>query len=82
MTGVHYASQDGAEHAVLAWRPTTRFGHPPTALVLPALDPTARYPDLDAGTPHSGAVLVRRGIGPALPAGDYASSLIRLRRTA
>ncbi|MGW5938775.1 GH36 C-terminal domain-containing protein [Streptomyces celluloflavus] len=79
---MHYASEDGAEHAVLVWRPTSRFGHPPTALVLPALDPTARYLDLDAGTPHSGAVLVRRGIELALPAGDYASSLIRLRRTA
>ncbi|MFF6839549.1 hypothetical protein ACFY8X_12205 [Streptomyces tanashiensis] len=29
---------------------------------------------------HSGAVLVRHGIGPRLPAGDHASSPIRLRR--
>ncbi|MFB7209167.1 GH36 C-terminal domain-containing protein [Streptomyces sp. NPDC056255] len=79
---MHYAFEDGTEHAVLVRCPTSRSGHPPTALVLPALDPTARYLDLDAGTSHSGAVLVRRGIDLALSAGDYASSLIRLRRAA
>ncbi|MFJ2189027.1 alpha-galactosidase [Kitasatospora sp. NPDC087861] len=81
VTAVHYASQDGAEHAVLAWRPTTRFGHQPPGLALPALDPAARYLDVDEGTAHSGAVLTRRGIDLRLPAGDYASRLIRLRRT-
>ncbi|MFF0740248.1 alpha-galactosidase [Streptomyces sp. NPDC004111] len=82
VTGTHYASDDGTEHAVLVWRPTTRFGHPPAPLPLPALDPAARYLDLADGTDHSGTVLVRRGIGLSLPAGDYASRLIRLRRTA
>ncbi|WP_354637608.1 alpha-galactosidase [Kitasatospora camelliae] len=80
-TAVHYAAQDGSEHALLAWRPTTRFGHPAPALPLPALDPTARYLDLDRGTTHSGAVLTRQGIDLDLPAGDHASRLIRLRRT-
>ncbi|GAA1938941.1 alpha-galactosidase [Kitasatospora viridis] len=81
VTAVHHAAADGGEHAVLIWRPVTRFGHPAAELPLPALDPTARYLDLETGTTHAGALLVRRGIDPRLPAGDYASSLIRLRRT-
>ncbi|MFJ5708197.1 alpha-galactosidase [Streptomyces sp. NPDC093105] len=80
VTAVHYISEDSTEHAVLAWRPTTRFGHHSPALALPALDPTARYLDPDEGTTYSGAVLTRLGIDLALPDGDYASSLIRLRR--
>ncbi|MFE7583922.1 alpha-galactosidase [Streptomyces gardneri] len=82
VTGMHYASEDGTEHAVLVWRPTTRCGHPARALALPALDPAARYLDLEDGTAHSGAVLARHGIDLALPEGDYASRLIRLRRMA
>ncbi|MFE0464361.1 alpha-galactosidase [Kitasatospora sp. NPDC058965] len=80
VTGVHYAAADGGEHAVLVWRPAARFGHATAELPLPALDPTARYLDLQTGTAHRGALLVGRGIDPRLPAGDYASSLIRLRR--
>ncbi|MFJ4576908.1 alpha-galactosidase [Streptomyces sp. NPDC088846] len=81
VTAVHYASQDDTEHAVLAWRPATRFGHQPPGLALPALDPADRYLDIDEGIAYSGAVLTRRGIDLRLPAGDYASRLIRLRRT-
>ncbi|GAA2779793.1 alpha-galactosidase [Kitasatospora sp. CM 4170] len=80
LTAVHYAARDGAEHALLVWRPTTRFGHPPAPLRLPALDPAARYRDLETGRLHGGAALRSRGIDPGLPAGDYASRLIRLRR--
>ncbi|MFD8012405.1 alpha-galactosidase [Streptomyces sp. NPDC059762] len=82
VSAVHYAAPDGGEHAVLVWRPVTRFGHPPAPVRLPALDPAARYRDPDLGVVHSGAVLVSRGIDPRLPAGDYASSLIRLHRVA
>lgn len=78
---MHYASQDGTEHAVLAWRPATRYGHPAPALALPALDPAAHYLDIDEDTVHSGAVLSGQGIDLRLPAGDYSSRLIRLRRT-
>ncbi|MFI6849185.1 MULTISPECIES: alpha-galactosidase [unclassified Kitasatospora] len=81
VTAVHYAAQDGAEHAVLAWRPQTRFGHPAAPLRLPALDTGADYLDLDTGLIHRGALLVDRGIDLRLPAGDHASRLIRLRRT-
>lgn len=80
VTAVHYAAPDDSEHVLLTWRPTTRFGHPPDPVRLPALDPGARYLDRDLKQVHSGAVLVRHGIDPRLPAGDYASSLIRLRR--
>ncbi|MCC9306565.1 alpha-galactosidase [Kitasatospora sp. RB6PN24] len=80
VTAVHYAAEDGTEHAVLVCRPATRFGHRAPALPLPALDPAAHYLDLDEGATYSGALLARQGIDPRLPAGDYASSLIRLRR--
>ncbi|MFJ9516840.1 GH36 C-terminal domain-containing protein [Kitasatospora sp. NPDC101801] len=83
VTAVHHASEDGTDHAVLVWRPVTRFGHqPPPALALPALDPTARYLDPDEGIVHSGAVLTRYGLELRLPPGDYASRLIPLRRVA
>ncbi|WP_230883215.1 alpha-galactosidase [Streptomyces venezuelae] len=80
VTAVHYAAPDDSEHAILVWRPTTRFGHRPDPVRLPALDPEALYLDPERDRVHSGAVLVRRGIDPRLPAGDYASDLIRLRR--
>ncbi|WP_314622731.1 alpha-galactosidase, partial [Streptomyces stackebrandtii] len=80
LSAVHYAAPDDSEHAVLVWRPTTRFGHRADPVRLPALDPGAHYLDPELDRVHSGAVLVRRGIDPRLPAGDYASALIRLRR--
>ncbi|MFJ9575486.1 alpha-galactosidase [Streptomyces sp. NPDC101191] len=80
VTAVHYAAPDDSEHVLLVRRPTTRFGHHPAPVRLPALDPGARYVDLDLKREYSGAVLIGRGIDPRLPAGDYASSLIRLRR--
>ncbi|MEY9875048.1 alpha-galactosidase [Streptacidiphilus sp. MAP12-33] len=79
VTAVHHAAEDGAEHVLLAWRPTTRFGHEAAPLPLPALDASATYRD-DAGREHAGAVLVHHGIELELPRGDYASTLIRLRR--
>ncbi|MFG2823782.1 alpha-galactosidase [Kitasatospora sp. NPDC048365] len=80
-TAVHYAAADGTEHAVLAWRPTTHFGHPAAPLRLPALDPGAHYRDLGTGRTHSGALLHHRGLDLDLPPGDYASRLVHLRRT-
>ncbi|MFJ9824835.1 alpha-galactosidase [Streptomyces sp. NPDC101160] len=80
VTAVHYAAPDGAAHALLAWRPTTRFGHGAAPLRLPALDDGARYRDLETGQEHSGAALRQYGIDLRLPAGDYASRLVRLAR--
>lgn len=77
---VHYAAGDGADHAVVAYRPTTRFGHAPAPLPLPGLRADARYRDLSSGTVHEGALLTTRGLEPGLPHGDYASRVIRLRR--
>ncbi|MDH6140219.1 alpha-galactosidase [Kitasatospora sp. GP30] len=80
VSAVHYAADDDTAHALLVWRPTTRFGHRPAALRLPALDPDARYLDVDSGRTHSGTTLRHCGIDLPLPAGDYASCLIRLAR--
>ncbi|MFD8749691.1 alpha-galactosidase [Kitasatospora sp. NPDC059577] len=80
LTAVHYAAPDDTEHAVLAWRPTTRFGHHPAPLRLPALHTGHRYRDPDTGRVHDGAVLRNRGIDLDLPAGDHASRLVRLHR--
>ncbi|MFH8518529.1 alpha-galactosidase [Streptomyces gelaticus] len=80
VTAVHYAAPDDSEHVVLVCRPSARFGHRPAAVRLPALDPEARYLDPDLNREYGGAVLVHQGIDPRLPVGDYASSLIRLRR--
>ncbi|MFB6817907.1 alpha-galactosidase [Streptomyces sp. NPDC056347] len=80
VSAVHYAAPDDSEHALLVWRPTTRFGHPPAPVKLPALDPGARYLDPDLDRVYDGAFLIHRGIDPRLPAGDHASSLIRLSR--
>lgn len=82
VTAVHYAAADGGEHAVLAWRPSARFGHQPAPVRLPTLDVGAHYLEPDLGRVHSGAVLVRRGIDLRLPTGDYASRLVRLVRVA
>ncbi|MFJ2415343.1 alpha-galactosidase [Streptomyces brevispora] len=82
VTALHYAAEDGGEHAVLAWRPTTRFGHQPAPLRLPALDTGSHYLDVDHDRRHSGAALVHHGLDLRLPPGDYASRLIRLRRVA
>ncbi|MGW7368488.1 alpha-galactosidase [Streptomyces sp. NPDC054841] len=80
VAAVHYAAPDDSEHVLLTWRPTTGFGHRPASVRLPALDPEAHYLDPELNQVHSGAVLARHGIDPRLPAGDHASSLIRLRR--
>ncbi|MBS2536612.1 alpha-galactosidase [Catenulispora sp. NF23] len=80
VSGVHYAAPDDSEHAVLLWRPTMRFAHEPAPVPLPGLRAGARYRDLFWGVTYSGEVLRERGLEPGLPAGDYASRLIRLVR--
>ena len=78
-TAVHYASADGAEHVVIAWRTMTEFGLPRPVVRLTALDPDASYLDVDRDVRISGAV-ARTGLPLELPRGDYASALIHLRR--
>ncbi|MER6799955.1 GH36 C-terminal domain-containing protein, partial [Amycolatopsis mediterranei] len=56
------------------------FGAPERPLRLAGLDPAHRYLDPDAGTTHSGAVLLARGLPPGLPTGDFASRVVRLNR--
>ncbi|GAA2035130.1 alpha-galactosidase [Catenulispora yoronensis] len=80
VNGVHYAAQDDAEHAVLVWRTTMRFGHEPAPVRLVGLRDESTYQDLFWGAVYSGRLLRERGLELGLPAGDYASRLIRLRR--
>jgi alpha-galactosidase len=80
VSGVHYAAPDDSEHAVLVWRPAMRFAHEPAPVPLPALRAGSQYQDLFWGVTYSGDLLRERGLELGLPAGDYASRLIRLRR--
>jgi alpha-galactosidase len=68
---VQYATP--AEHTVIAWGADRR-------LRLAAIDPTARYRDLDSGATYDGATLSARGLSLSLPAGDFPSTLVRLTR--
>jgi alpha-galactosidase len=79
ITAVQYVL--GNETVVLVWRPTVGFGQPMLPLRLKALDPSARYRASEAGhgnAVHEGAVLMHHGLQPALPMGDYASTMIHL----
>jgi alpha-galactosidase len=80
VAGVHYAAPDDAEHAVLVWQPTMRFGREPAPMRLLGLREDASYQDLFGGTAYSGRLLRERGLELGLPKGDYGSRLIRLRR--
>ena len=82
LTSVQYLAPDGTETVVFAWRPAARFGHPPPPVRLRGLDPAATYRDVDSGREYPGVALTARGIRPALPAGDYASAVLHLTRTA
>ncbi|MFI7704872.1 alpha-galactosidase [Nonomuraea sp. NPDC049480] len=72
----------GDHVVVLAYRVRTRFGHPAGRLRLAGLEAAARYRDEGTGQVHHGAVLLAHGLHLDLPAGDYASTLIRLTRLA
>lgn len=81
LTAVQYVDPAADRAVVFLWRPTTSFApaHPP--LRLRGLDPAARYRDEDTGTHWSAATLTGHGLPlPALPPGDCASTVVRLRR--
>jgi alpha-galactosidase len=75
---VQYVAEDGSESVVLAWRPYVRTGRPEPPVRLAGLDAGERYDD--GRTVHSGAVLRHHGLDLDLPAGDFASTVVRLRR--
>ncbi|MEU7854720.1 alpha-galactosidase [Nonomuraea sp. NPDC049141] len=75
--GVQYTHGDRV--VVLVWRGPVAHGTPLVPLRLAGLDPLGRYRDEDTGALHHGALLMAPGLLPDLPAGDYASTLIRLR---
>jgi alpha-galactosidase len=79
-TAVQYLSRDATETVVLGWRPLARYGQPDPALRLAGLDPDACYTQLGSGVVHYGAVLLHHGLVLGLPGGDYASTLLHLRR--
>lgn len=70
----------GPEVVVLAWRPYTRFGLTSSRLPLAALDPDATYRDPRSGAKYLGTTLHTLGVPLDLPAGDYASTCVRLAR--
>jgi len=81
LTAVEYAAADRSECVVLAWRPMSRHGATEQPVCLRALDPDATYVD-DDGDTFSGAVLMAYGldVSARMPAGDYASTVVHLRR--
>ncbi len=80
LSAIQYLASDGAQTAILAFLCSRRFGRTDQAVALRGLDPAARYADAATGRLHHGAVLLSRGLPLGLPAGDYASTLIHLRR--
>ncbi|MET0134654.1 MAG: alpha-galactosidase [Kibdelosporangium sp.] len=74
VTGVQYVL--GNEVVALLWRPVLNFGQPPLPVRLKALDPSAQY--TDGKNTYEGAVLLHHGLPAALPAGDYASTMLHL----
>ncbi len=82
LTAVEYVAADRSECVVLAWRPMSRHGATEQPVRLRALDSDATYVD-DDGATFSGAVLMAYGLDVSvrMPAGDYASTVVHLRRT-
>ncbi|HEX3588339.1 MAG TPA: alpha-galactosidase [Pseudonocardiaceae bacterium] len=78
LTAVQYVGD--AETVVFGWRISEPYGRTPAPVRLSGLDPVATYQDERDGTVHTGASLHQVGIDVALPRGDHASVLIRLRR--
>jgi alpha-galactosidase len=70
----------GTEVVVLAWRPSTPWGHGETPIPLVGLDSEAPYRDAASGAEYPGGVLLGRGLPLGLPPGDYASTCVRLSR--
>ncbi|WP_290059939.1 alpha-galactosidase, partial [Amycolatopsis solani] len=70
----------GDRSVVFAYRQAAHFADPDRPVRLDGLAPAERYVDPDAGTTHSGAVLLAHGLHLGLPTGDFASTVIRLNR--
>ncbi len=79
-TVVQYVTPDRDRSVVLAWRPRAPFGHLERPVRLRGLDPTADYRDEDTGRVHPAALLSGAGLDLALPAAEWASRVVRLRR--
>ncbi|MFE5512420.1 alpha-galactosidase [Streptomyces sp. NPDC056529] len=81
LTAVQYLDTSGERVVVLIWRPGTAFGPSYPPLRLRGLEGEGRYRDEETGREWSGATLTGFGMPvPALPPGDCASVLVRLRR--
>jgi alpha-galactosidase len=77
-TAMQYVHDDSV--VVLAYRPTTSWGHGQNPLPLAGLDPESSYRDSRTGAVHAGGALLTRGLPLDLPGGDYASTCVRLIR--
>lgn len=80
LSAVQYVAPDGSQCVVFFYRPAPHFGLVPHPVRLRGLDPGARYREREGGARHHGAVLLRHGLRPDLPPGDYASMLVHLFR--
>jgi alpha-galactosidase len=80
LTGLQYVLGD--ETVVFVYRPRAEVMPGPDTLRLAGLDPDAIYTNPDTATVVSGRALTSAGlpVGEQLPAGDWASAVIRLRR--
>jgi len=77
LTAVQFVRED--EAVVLAWLGAQSFAVPPGPLRLAALDPRARYRDVETGIEYNGALLRHRGLPTGL-SGDYAAGVFHLKR--
>jgi alpha-galactosidase len=77
LTAVQFVRDD--EAVVLAWLGAQAFASAPGPVRLAALDPRARYRDVETGVEYSGALLRQRGLPTGL-AGDYAAGVFHLKR--
>jgi alpha-galactosidase len=80
LTALSYLSPEGDRAVVFGFRSAGHYGRADAAVRLAGLDPAAEYVDEDTRATHHGAVLLSRGLCLDLPAGDYASAVVRLRR--
>jgi alpha-galactosidase len=78
---VQYLSHDATETVVLGWRPLARHGQPDPPVRLRGLTTDARYQQAGSNLLHYGSVLLHHGLALDLPTGDYASTMLHLRRT-
>ncbi|KZB88692.1 alpha-galactosidase [Amycolatopsis regifaucium] len=78
VSALQYVAADGGRAVVFVFRQAAHFHAPERPVRLDGLDSAGRYRDEDTGKVWHGAALQAHGLFPGLPAGDFASTVIRL----